>query len=98
MTDPIELQSIKVYRQVTPDKEINLIGNGHIGKKVKHILPADVLASMNYALNLQEGLGTVDDIDHLGNRRSWLVGELLQKEARIGLLRMERVGCERMSS
>lgn len=97
MTDPIELQSIKVYSQVTPDKEINLIGNGHIGKKVKHILPADVLASMNYFLNLQEGLGTVDDIDHLGNRRIRSVGELLQNQFRIGLSRMERVVRERMS-
>ena len=97
MTDPIELQSIKVYSQVTPDKEINLIGNGHSGKKVKHILPADVLASMNYFLNLQEGLGTVDDIDHLGNRRIRSVGELLQNQFRIGLSRMERVVRERMS-
>ena len=97
MTDPIELQSIKVYSQVTPDKEINLIGNGHIGKKVKHILPADVLASMNYFLNLQEGLGTVDDIDHLGNRRIRSVGELLRNQFRIGLSRMERVVRERMS-
>ncbi|RXT58525.1 DNA-directed RNA polymerase subunit beta [Lacticaseibacillus chiayiensis] len=97
VTDPIVLQSIKVYSQVTPDKEINLIGNGHIGKKVKHIVPADVLASMNYFLNLQEGLGSVDDIDHLGNRRIRSVGELLQNQFRIGLSRMERVVRERMS-
>lgn len=97
VTDPIELQSIKVYSQVTPDKEINLIGNGHIGKKVKHIVPADVLASMNYFLNLQEGLGSIDDIDHLGNRRISSVGELLQNQFRIGLSRMERVVRERMS-
>lgn len=97
VTDPIELQSIKVYSQVTPDKEINLIGNGHIGKKVKHIVPADVLASMNYFLNLQEGLGSIDDIDHLGNRRIRSVGELLQNQFRIGLSRMERVVRERMS-
>ena len=97
VTDPIELQSIKVYSQVTLDKEINLIGNGHIGKKVKHIVPADVLASMNYFLNLQEGLGSIDDIDHLGNRRIRSVGELLQNQFRIGLSRMERVVRERMS-
>ena len=97
VTDPIELQSIKVYSQVTPDKEINLIGKGHIGKKVKHIVPADVLASMNYFLNLQEGLGSIDDIDHLGNRRIRSVGELLQNQFRIGLSRMERVVRERMS-
>ncbi len=52
---------------------------------------------MNYFLNLQEGLGTVDDIDHLGNRRIRSVGELLQNQFRIGLSRMERVVRERMS-
>ncbi|TOK94529.1 hypothetical protein CGI09_27895, partial [Vibrio parahaemolyticus] len=62
-----------------------------------HIVPADVLASMNYFLNLQEGLGSIDDIDHLGNRRIRSVGELLQNQFRIGLSRMERVVRERMS-
>lgn len=97
LTDPMTLQVIKVYSQVTPDKEINLIGNGHIDKKVKHLTPADIVASMNYFLNLQEGLGNTDDIDHLGNRRIRSVGELLQNQFRIGLSRMERVVRERMS-
>ena len=59
--------------------------------------PADILASMNYFFNLQEDLGSVDDIDHLGNRRIRSVGELLQNQFRIGLTRMERVVRERMS-
>ncbi len=97
LQDPMTLQVVKVYSQVTPDKEINLIGNGQIGKKTKNLTPADIIASMNYFLNLQEGLGNTDDIDHLGNRRIRSVGELLQNQFRIGLSRMERVVRERMS-
>lgn len=60
--------------------------------------PADILAEMSYFLNLAEGLGRVDDIDHLGNRRIRAVGELLQNQYRIGLSRMERVVRERMTT
>ena len=63
----------------------------------KHITPADIVASMNYFFNLQEGMGSTDDIDHLGNRGTRSVGELLQNQFRIGLSRMERVVRERMS-
>ncbi|WP_203627930.1 DNA-directed RNA polymerase subunit beta [Lacticaseibacillus mingshuiensis] len=97
VTDPMTIQAIKVYSQVNPEHELTLIGNGHIDKKVKHLTPADIIASMNYFLNLQEGLGSTDDIDHLGNRRIRSVGELLQNQFRIGLSRMERVVRERMS-
>ncbi|WP_155287484.1 DNA-directed RNA polymerase subunit beta [Lacticaseibacillus zhaodongensis] len=97
LQDPVELQSIKVYSHVTPDKEVNLIGNGNIDPKLKHITPADIMSAMNYFLNLQEGIGNTDDIDHLGNRRIRSVGELLQNQFRIGLSRMERVVRERMS-
>ena len=76
---------------------INVIGNGNVPLEYKHITPADILASMNYFFNLQEDLGSVDDIDHLGNRRIRSVGELLQNQFRIGLTRMERVVRERMS-
>ncbi|MFT8660760.1 DNA-directed RNA polymerase subunit beta, partial [Liquorilactobacillus ghanensis] len=61
------------------------------------ILPADIIASMNYFFNLQEDIGNTDDIDHLGNRRIRCVGELLENQFRIGLSRMERVVRERMS-
>ncbi|MFD1393570.1 DNA-directed RNA polymerase subunit beta [Lacticaseibacillus jixianensis] len=97
VTDPMTVQVIKVYSKVNPEKEIKLIGNGHIDPKAKHLMPADIIASMNYFLNLQEGLGSTDDIDHLGNRRIRSVGELLQNQFRIGLSRMERVVRERMS-
>ncbi len=63
-----------------------------------HITPQDILASISYEFNLFYGVGRVDDIDHLGNRRVRVVGELLQNQFRIGLSRMERVVKERMST
>ncbi|HOV70218.1 MAG TPA: DNA-directed RNA polymerase subunit beta, partial [Clostridia bacterium] len=62
----------------------------------KHIYLDDIIASINYALCLYSGIGHVDDIDHLGNRRIRSVGELLQNQIRIGLSRLERVVRERM--
>lgn len=61
------------------------------------ITKGDIMASINYLLNLVDGVGTTDDIDHLGNRRVRSVGELLQNQFRIGLSRMERVVRERMT-
>ncbi len=63
----------------------------------KHIIIDDIIASVSYILNLNHGIGNVDDIDHLGNRRLRTVGELLQNQFRIGLARMERVVKERMT-
>ena len=63
----------------------------------RHIIPADIIASFSYILNLNLSVGNVDDIDHLGNRRIRSVGELLQNQFRIGLSRMERVVRERMT-
>ena len=63
----------------------------------KHIVVEDMFASVNYFNNLCHGIGTLDDIDHLGNRRLRCVGELLQNQFRIGLSRMERVVRERMN-
>ena len=63
----------------------------------KHIVMPDIIASVSYLLNLNYGLGSTDDIDHLGNRRLRTVGELLQNHFRIGLARMERVVRERMT-
>jgi len=63
----------------------------------KHITPDDILASINYLINLSYDIGNTDDIDHLGNRRLRSVGELLQNQFRIGLSRMERVVRERMT-
>ncbi len=64
----------------------------------KHILIADIIASVSYILNLNYGIGETDDIDHLGNRRLRTVGELLQNQFRIGLARMERTVKERMTT
>jgi len=63
----------------------------------KHITTNDIISSINYIINLDYGIGTADDIDHLGNRRLRSVGELLQNQFRIGLSRMERVVRERMT-
>ena len=63
----------------------------------KHIVLEDIMATISYFLNLCEGVGTIDDIDHLGNRRIRCVGELLQNQFRIGFSRMERVIRERMN-
>ena len=95
--EPITVQEVKVFSREIPDREIKLISNGHISEDVKCIQPADIIAAVNYFLELQEGVGDVDDIDHLGNRRIRRVGELLQNQMRIGLARMERVVRERMS-
>ncbi len=63
----------------------------------RYITPDDIIASINYLLNLSHNIGSIDDIDHLGNRRLRSVGELLQNQFRIGLVRMERVIKERMT-
>ena len=64
----------------------------------KHITREDIFASINYNMHLESGVGSSDDIDHLGNRRIRAVGELLQNQYRVGLARMERVVRERMST
>ena len=64
----------------------------------KHVTKEDILASMNYNIHLEYGIGNDDDIDHLGNRRIRSVGELLQNQYRIGLSRLERVVRERMTT
>lgn len=93
----IELQSINIFSPLEDGKVIKVISNGEVDDSVKHITAADILASINYFINLLHGVGSTDDIDHLGNRRLRSVGELLQNQFRIGLSRMERVVRERMS-
>ncbi|GER67268.1 DNA-directed RNA polymerase subunit beta [Weizmannia acidilactici] len=96
--DDITLQSIKIYAPIDDnEKVINVIGNAYVDESIKHITPADIVASISYFFNLLHGVGDTDDIDHLGNRRLRSVGELLQNQFRIGLSRMERVVRERMS-
>ncbi|WP_251423622.1 MULTISPECIES: DNA-directed RNA polymerase subunit beta [Lactococcus] len=98
LPDPIELQTLKVYSPKNPERVVTLISNGQIPAENRVLTPADVIANISYWLGLAEGIGKVDDIDHLGNRRIRSVGELLQNQVRIGLSRMERVIRERMSS
>lgn len=95
--DEIVVQSIKVFSPYEEGKVLKVIGNGNISKDTKYITGADIVASVNYFINLLHGIGSTDDIDHLGNRRLRSVGELLQNQFRIGLSRMERVVRERMS-
>ncbi len=95
--EPFTVQVIQVVSPKDPDRVVNMIGNGEVDTAIKNVTSADIIASMSYFFNLQEGIGNVDDIDHLGNRRIRSVGELLQNQFRIGLSRMERVVRERMS-
>ncbi|GGK21441.1 DNA-directed RNA polymerase subunit beta [Caldalkalibacillus thermarum] len=97
--DEITVQTIDVFspREDESGEIVRIIANGPVDKKVKHITPADIIASISYFINLLHGIGNTDDIDHLGNRRLRSVGELLQNQFRIGLARMERVVRERMS-
>ncbi|CCO12869.2 DNA-directed RNA polymerase, beta subunit [Carnobacterium maltaromaticum LMA28] len=95
--EPFTIQVVQVVSPKDPDRIVNVIGNGDVSTDIKNVTPADIISSMSYFFNLQEGIGNVDDIDHLGNRRIRSVGELLQNQFRIGLSRMERVVRERMS-
>ena len=88
------LKEVFIRLKETPMK---LICTSDIPEEHRTITVEDVLASFGYLLNLMDGLGTGDDIDHLGNRRVRRVGELLQNQFRIGLARMERVVKERMT-
>lgn len=79
------------------DKELKIQGNGPIPEDRKIITVDDMVTTVNYLINLHYGVGSTDDIDHLGNRRLKTVGELLQNQFRIGLSRMERLIRERMT-
>ncbi|MEW5865773.1 MAG: DNA-directed RNA polymerase subunit beta [Bacillota bacterium] len=90
----------RVLEAVVADRDgnpVKLIDNGTPAPDVKTITREDIVAVVNYELALIRGIGTIDDIDHLGNRRLKSVGELLQNQFRIGLSRMERVVRERMT-
>ena len=78
------------------EKSMRVLFTTGIPEKLHTVKPEDVFVSFNYLLNMMDGHGTKDDIDHLGNRRVRCVGELLQNQFRIGLSRMERVVRERM--
>ncbi len=104
--DVSDLNIKKVRRAVLEEILNEAEGEEEIRKQIanridelcpKHITIEDMFASVNYVINLANGIGSIDDIDHLGNRRLRCVGELLQNQFRIGLSRMERVVRERMT-
>jgi len=97
-----ELTEIEVLEVLTKghadeDVKVKIIGNNSYEDKV-HIVPSDIIASISYYLNLYKGVGSLDDIDHLGNRRLRLIGELLKNQFRIGLTKMEKNVKDRMST
>lgn len=88
----------KILEENKKDRDIKKAIEDNINELIPmHITKDDIMASMNYLDNLSYGIGNIDDIDHLGNRRIRSVGELLQNQFRIGLARMERVVRERMT-
>ncbi len=97
-----EKVSFKVLRDILENSDDKEEIEENVKKRVdelvpKHIILDDIYATISYYLNLCEGVGVVDDIDHLGNRRIRSVGELLQNQFRIGFARMERSVMERMT-
>ena len=96
--EKVNYEVLKNILDNTDKKDLNKVIKERMEELVpKHITTEDMIASINYLLNLQYGLGKIDDIDHLGNRRIRCVGELLQNQFRIGLTRLERVVRERMT-
>ena len=91
------VQVVKVYSKTTPEKVVRIIGNDQ-SIDIKRLTVSDIYASLSYYLNLLDGIGSFDEIDHLSNRRVRQVGELLQNQFRIGISRIERVVRDRMST
>ncbi len=91
------VQIVKVYSNHDKNKIVSIIGNDN-DIEDKTLTISDVYASVSYYLNLHDGIGNLDEIDHLGNRRIRQVGELLQNQFKIGVSRMERVIRERMTT
>ena len=92
-----KVQIVKIFSPNDKKKKLDVIGNDQ-SIEVKRLAISDVYASVSYYLNLLQGVGNFDEIDHLGNRRIRQVGELLQNQFRIGVSRMERVVRERMTT
>ena len=92
-----KVQVVKVYSKKNPDVVVKIIGNDQSIQE-KRLTISDVYASVSYYLNLLDGIGSFDEIDHLSNRRVRQVGELLQNQFRIGISRIERVIRDRMST
>jgi len=91
------IQIVHIYSPIDKKKVLKIIGNDQTINS-KRLTISDIYASVSYYINLLNGVGNVDEIDHLGNRRIRQVGELLQNQFRIGVSRMERVIRERMTT
>ena len=91
------IQTVKVYSKKNPEEIVTIIGNDQ-SLDVKRLTVSDIYASLSYYLNLLDGIGKFDEIDHLSNRRVRQVGELLQNQFRIGISRIERMIRDRMST
>ena len=92
-----DVQIVKVYSKTNPEKIVKIIGNDQ-SIDIKRLTVSDIYASLSYYLNLLDGIGSFDEIDHLSNRRVRQVGELLQNQFRIGISRIERMIRDRMST
>ena len=92
-----EVQVVKVFSKANPEKVVRIIGNDQ-NIDIKRLTVSDIYASLSYYLNLLDGIGSFDEIDHLSNRRVRQVGELLQNQFRIGISRIERTIRDRMST
>ncbi len=91
------VQIVKVYSKTNPEKVVKVIGNDQ-SIDIKRLTVSDIYAALSYYLNLLDGIGSFDEIDHLSNRRVRQVGELLQNQFRIGISRIERMIRDRMST
>lgn len=92
-----ELLEKRVILQAKRGVEELVLTDRYLPSEEKHVSRDDIIAAVNYMVGLMQGVGNIDDIDHLGNRRLRSIGELLQNQFRIGLSRMERVVKERMT-
>ena len=96
--EDVNYEVLKSILDTTDKKELHKVLKERKEELIpKHVTNEDIIASINYLFNLDHKIGTIDDIDHLGNRRIRCVGELLQNQFRIGLTRLERVVRERMT-
>jgi DNA-directed RNA polymerase subunit beta len=91
------IQIVKVFSKKNPGRIVNVVGNDQT-LNIKRLTVSDIYASISYYLNLFEGVGLLDEIDHLSNRRVKQVGELMQNQFKIGLSRIEKVIRDRMST
>ena len=97
-TDNVTLENVKVSFVKNNERfTLKVVGNDQTENR-NFVSISDILAGVGYFMNLHEGVGTVDDIDHLGNRRLRLIGELLQNQFRIGLAKMEKNVKDKMST